>query len=332
MAGRTDVLFCAVIPLQDHRPFVLCRPAGTANTKVTSSMLSHRVLHTGITAIIAALLIALRPACSAILDPAAFAQNLRDNRQDAIAADSLLGKLNLPTGVTQRQNTYYAALNSYVPVGVHVNCHFGPEPLNGKASASASAKQYINDVAYIAGDGYQPVIGEQEKGTYNQSWSGGLVWKGWCQIFDGHPSCNFTFDAVSRASGLAQITRVPKGGTVKFVSCGVYMDKGVLNSTSCFQDDSTTVVPVTVPYAEESVSNIYFISTYRDSAADGPPGDYSLTYACQFGWNSFSVINPLTDAVGLDPRLTAALPNHQNGGFGPVGNGGNGGRRLLKQA
>ncbi len=60
-------------------------------------------------------------------------------------------------------------------------------------------------------------------------------------------------------------------------------------------------------------------------------GDYSLTYACQFGWNSISVINPITDAVGLDPRLTAALPNHQNGAFGSAGNGGNGGRRLLRQ-
>lgn len=295
-------------------------------------MILDTASQTRLLGVIAALLIVLRPACSTTSDPAAFAQNLRDNRQDAIAADSLLGKLALATDVIQRQNTYYASLNSYVPVGVHVNCHFGPQPLNGKASASASAKQYVNDVAYIVGDGYQPVVTEQQKGTYNQSWSLGLLWKGRCQIFDGHPSCNFTFNAESRASGLAQITRVPKGGTVEFVSCGVYMDGGVVNSTSCFQDESTTIVPVTVPFAEESVSKIYFISTYKDSAADGPPGDYSLTYACQFQWNSLSVINPLTNANGLDPRLTAALPNHQNGPFGPVGNGGNGGRRLQQQA
>ncbi|BDA49125.1 hypothetical protein COCOBI_13-2350 [Coccomyxa sp. Obi] len=287
-------------------------------------MLSDRTLHTRVTASIAALLIVLRPACSTVLDPAAFAQELRDNRQDAIAADSLLGKLKpLYTG--------YASLNSAVPVGVLVNCHYGPEPLNGKASASASAKQYVNDVAYIVGDGYQSVVKEQQKGTYNQSWSLGLLWKGWCQIIDGHPSCNFTFNADSRASGLAQITRVPKGGTVEFVSCGVYMDEGVATSTTCFQDDSTTVVPVTVPFAEESVSKIYFISTYKDSAADGPPGNYSLTYACQFAWNSMIIFNQLGNEAGLDPRITAVLPNHQNGGFGPVGNGGNEGRRLLRQ-
>ena len=256
-------------------------------------MLSDRASHTRATAIIAALLIVLRPACSAILDPAAYAQDLRDNRQDAIAADSLLGKLNLPTGIAQRQNTYYASLNSYVPVAVLVNCHFGPEPFNGKASASASAQQYVNDVAYIVGDGYQPVVKEEQKGTYNQSWSGGLLWKGWCdtrilhvehiqtqddsktinitllhyvkvhtsisdncwnqrtvfllvcrcQIFNGRPSCNFTFDAGSRASGLAQITRVPKSGTVEFVSCGIYMDGGVVNSTSCFQVRQSRALP-----------------------------------------------------------------------------------------
>lgn len=135
-----------------------------------------------------------------------------------------------------------------------------------------------------------------------------------CQILDGKPSCNYTFNAVSRASGLAQITRVPEGGTVEFVSCGVYMDNAIVTSTSCFQvgkfstnqgefllllrhfvfpadsvqeqtiplhllrdvclqDDSTTVVPITVPFAEQSVSKISFISTYKDSSPDGPPGE-----------------------------------------------------------
>ena len=143
-------------------------------------MLSVIASHSRVNAILAALLFVLQAACSKILDPSAFAQDLRDNRQDAIAAESLLGKLSLPTGLTQRQNTYYASLNSAVPVAVHVNCHFGPEPLDGKASSSASAKQYINDVAYIVGDGYQPVVGEQQKANYNQSWAGGLLWKGWC--------------------------------------------------------------------------------------------------------------------------------------------------------
>ena len=136
-------------------------------------MSSGGISHTRVTAVVAALLFVLQPACSTILDPAAFAQDLRDNRQDAIAADSLLGKVTpLFTG--------YASLNSAVPVAVLVNCHYGPEPLNGKASASASAKQYVKDVAYIVGDGYQPVVKEQQKGTYDQSWSLGLTWKGRC--------------------------------------------------------------------------------------------------------------------------------------------------------
>ncbi len=60
-------------------------------------------------------------------------------------------------------------------------------------------------------------------------------------------------------------------------------------------------------------------------------GEYSLMYACQFDWNSALIFNPLGNFAGLDPRITAVVPNHQNGGFGPKGNGGNEGRRLLRQ-
>ena len=38
------------------------------------------------------------------------------------------------------------------------------------------------------------------------------------------------------------------------------------------QDDSTTVVPVTGAYPENSVSRIQFFSTYQDTSPDGPPG------------------------------------------------------------
>ena len=56
-----------------------------------------------------------------------------------------------------------------------------------------------------------------------------------CLINGAHePSCNFTLNAESRASGLAQITRVPDA-SIKFVSCGIYMDGTVVNSTTCFQ-------------------------------------------------------------------------------------------------
>ena len=56
-----------------------------------------------------------------------------------------------------------------------------------------------------------------------------------CIIDNGHPSCNFTFDATSRALGLSQTRRVPAGGTVAFVSCGVYVDEGVVTSPTCFE-------------------------------------------------------------------------------------------------
>ena len=56
-----------------------------------------------------------------------------------------------------------------------------------------------------------------------------------CIIDNGHPSCNFTFDAVSRALGLSQTRRVPAGGTVTFTSCSVYMDEGVVTSPTCFE-------------------------------------------------------------------------------------------------
>ena len=46
--------------------------------------------------------------------------------------------------------------------------------------------------------------------------------------------CNFTLNAASRASGLAQITRVPDSN-IKFVSCGIYLDSNIVNSTTCFQ-------------------------------------------------------------------------------------------------
>ena len=59
-------------------------------------------------------------------------------------------------------------------------------------------------------------------------------------------------------------------------------------------------------------------------------GIYTLSYACQYGWNTDSIFNPVGNLIGLDPRLTGVLPNGQNGLFGPAGNGGNLGRRLLK--
>ncbi len=68
------------------------------------------------------------------------------------------------------------------------------------------------------------------------------------------------------------------------------------NISLVLQDDSTTVALVKAGYPENEISSVTFMSTYSDTSADGPPGMYTLTYACQFSYN------PL---VQLDPGLTA---------------------------
>ncbi len=52
---------------------------------------------------------------------------------------------------------------------------------------------------------------------------------------DGKPSCDLAFSAITRASGTSQIRRVPKDGTVKFVSCSVTMDTTTETSSTCFE-------------------------------------------------------------------------------------------------
>ena len=54
-------------------------------------------------------------------------------------------------------------------------------------------------------------------------------------IQEQKPYCNFTLNALSRASGLAQMTRVPSGGSVKFDSCSIVMDGAKITSKTCFQ-------------------------------------------------------------------------------------------------
>jgi hypothetical protein len=104
-----------------------------------------------------------------------YAKSLEDSRQDRIAADVLLGKITpLYTG--------YAGINSAVPVGVQVNCHYGSTPFNNTGSNSTSAQEYIKSLDYFVGDDYQPVPEIQPKGTYNQSWSLGLAYFGRCAV------------------------------------------------------------------------------------------------------------------------------------------------------
>ena len=122
-----------------------------------------------------------------------------------------------------------------VPLQVAYNCR-NPAPLNGIASKSASAQQYVRDLRYILGDGWTPVSQNTPKGQHNESWALGLSWNSNCiESKENVPECEMLFDAGFRATGGAQIKRVPAGGTVKFNSCSVLFDTTFLNSSTCFQ-------------------------------------------------------------------------------------------------
>ena len=54
-----------------------------------------------------------------------------------------------------------------------LNCR-NPQPLDGVASNSSSAKKYFEDVAYITGDGFHAVTPRQDKHDYNESWALGI--------------------------------------------------------------------------------------------------------------------------------------------------------------
>ena len=109
-------------------------------------------------------------------DPLDYAKFLTDNKASAIVADDLNSRFN-PQGWALSS---YAAINDAVPVPVFVACHSGPQPYPGPSSASnsTSAREYVNDIAYIVGDGYRPATHIEPKQDYNQSWSLGLIWGG----------------------------------------------------------------------------------------------------------------------------------------------------------
>ena len=54
--------------------------------------------------------------------------------------------------------------------------------MNGSASASASAQQYLRELQRVVGDSYATINGTQPKGTYNQSFAPGLFWLGQCAL------------------------------------------------------------------------------------------------------------------------------------------------------
>ncbi len=107
---------------------------------------------------------------------------------------------------------------------------------------------------------------------------------------------------------------------------------GLMCSMHVLQDDSTTMINIKTGFPENSISAIQFLSTYRETAPDGPPGLYTLVYPCQFSFNPTTQINsaidPSRNAFGNDQRISSLLPRVGNN-FGPVGNGGNLGRRLF---
>lgn len=107
------------------------------------------------------------------VDPEAYANYLNNNKADAIAADSILGKLTpFFTG--------YASLNDAVPTGILVNCHYGSTAYNNSASNSSAAADYLHAVHYKVGDNYVPVTDKEPIHEYNQSWSLGLIFIGRC--------------------------------------------------------------------------------------------------------------------------------------------------------
>ena len=122
-----------------------------------------------------------------------------------------------------------------VPLPVQFNCR-NPQPLNGVASKSAAAQQYVNELKYSIGDGWSPVLNGTAKGDHNESWALGLTWKSNCiESTQNVPECEMLFDAPFRASGGAQIRRTPAGGSVTFDKCSIFFDSTFLNSTTCFQ-------------------------------------------------------------------------------------------------
>lgn len=101
------------------------------------------------------------------------------------------------------------------------------------------------------------------------------------------------------------------------------------------QDDSTTLAKITAGFAENSISAIDFLSTFKDTSPEGPPGEYTLVYPCMFAFNPTILLNPIISATALnneaapDHRLSDFNPRVANGVYGPLGNGGSQGRRLL---
>ncbi len=78
-------------------------------------------------------------------------------------------------------------------------------------------------------------------------------------------------------------------------------------------------------FPENAIGSVVFYSSYNDTSADGPPGTYTLSYACQYAYNPVIQLNPgmtanpYNDAAAADPRTNAVIPYWMNGMFGSKG-------------
>lgn len=57
-------------------------------------------------------------------------------------------------------------------------------------------------------------------------------------------------------------------------------------------------------YQARSIQRIDFLTTFTDASPEGPPGDYTVTYRCQYSYNGLNT-NPLGNLVQVPVRLLA---------------------------
>ena len=58
-------------------------------------------------------------------------------------------------------------------------------------------------------------------------------------------------------------------------------------------------------FQARSIQRIDFLTTFTDTSPDGPPGDYTVTYRCQYSYNTIDT-NPVGNIVQIPvcaPRL-----------------------------
>ena len=51
-------------------------------------------------------------------------------------------------------------------------------------------------------------------------------------------------------------------------------------------------------YQARSIQRIDFLTTFTDASPDGPPGDYTVTYRCQYSYNGLNTNPPRQPCPG----------------------------------